>query len=415
MVPWRTWPALFLLGMASGLPNPLLDVNLSTWLTNAGWSTEDVLLIGYVGLPFLLKPLWAPLVDRWMLWPRLGRRRSWLVASQVVLIAGLCGMAAAGSDARALLIGAACLAAVASATQDLAFNAATAEVVPADRLGLAVALSVWGYRAAMVVATALAPALASGAELFGWHLPRLGWGVAYLIMGLLLIPGLLASLLLPEPIAVRPPTSLAEAYVQPITAWIADFGGRKAFILLVVVVYFKLADQLAAPGISRFLAERFDPVLLGVARAGTLPAAAIGAALAAGVSLRFGLPASMWIGGVAMALSNLCYWAIAGGVWTGPAALHATLWSDTICGSMASTAFVAWLMARCRPGLAATQYALLSALSTLARFLALPFLAAVILHWGWGGYFLLTIAAAVPGLLVLRLAMPSVATPKTQV
>jgi PAT family beta-lactamase induction signal transducer AmpG len=387
-VPARTWPALLLLGVASGLPNPLVDATLQTWLTTAGWSRDAVLLAGYTSLPYLLKPLWAPMVDR-LAMPWLGRRRGWLAATQVAAMAALAGMALAGDGRPAWLIGAAVVAALASATQDLVVNAVTASQ-PTARLTLAAAWSVWGYRLGMVAALTLAPLIAAT-----W-----GWNGAYLAMAALLVPGLVGTLLLPEP-AATPPATWREAVTAPIAALATDHGGAGLARILAAVVLYRLADQMAGAATGRFLAEVYTLDQLAVGRGTSLVAAGAGAAIAAVAAGRIGMGWLLAIGGVAMAASNLSYVVADQGWAPGVRGLMGVLAVDAACGAFAGTVFVAWLMGLCRPGLAATQYALLSAVMTVGLQAIRPFVAAVADQWGWSAFFLITVAACLPGLLCL--------------
>ena len=153
-LPVRIWPALLLLGFASGLPEPLVNATLATWQKKSGWSAADVLTFGWVTFPYTIKVLWAPLVDR-LVPPFLGRRRGWLLLMQVAIIAGLIAMSVIDMNgSRMVLVLAALVVAFASSTQDLVVNGYTCDALPPDRLAAGAGLWVWGYRVANQVVSA---------------------------------------------------------------------------------------------------------------------------------------------------------------------------------------------------------------------------------------------------------------------
>jgi len=162
--------------------------------------------VGYVTLPFSLKVLWAPLVDRFV--PRwLGRRRGWLAACQVAVLLGIVAMTALDPDTRfASFVLAAALVSFAAATLDLVVNGYTCEAFPPERLAAGAGLLVWGYRLAWLISGGLALVVAD----------RWGWGASYLSMGLFLALGIVGTALAPEPARAAPPASLRSALVEPL-------------------------------------------------------------------------------------------------------------------------------------------------------------------------------------------------------
>jgi MFS transporter, PAT family, beta-lactamase induction signal transducer AmpG len=374
----RTWAALFVLGMASGLPAPLLDQVLVQWLAAAGWSRDALLAVGWLTVVSLLKPLWGPLVDRYSL---LGRRRGWILLAQVVAMAGLLGAAAVGPEAGSFLV-LVVVVAVAAATQDLAINAATAAAAP-GRAGHAAAVSVWGYRIALAALVAGVPRLAET------H----GWPAAYALAACGLVPGMAAALLLPEP-AGPVPGSWREAVVRPVALLAAD---HRLGWLLAGVALVRLPDVLASLATSAFLVEIAPPVTLGDARAWSLAGALAGGGLAAGL-LAWGLRPALLLAVLLMAVSNIGYVALDQGWVAGAPWLYAVVIGDTTCGACAGTVLVGWLLGLCRPGYEATQYALLIAVSLALPQAARHWIAPLVDHHGWSAWFLITVVAAAPAL-----------------
>ncbi len=395
-IPARTWPALLLLGFASGLPYALVDSTLQAWLQRAGWTKAELIWAGYVSLPYFFKVLWAPLVDR-LVPPWLGRRRGWLLATQIAVMIALVVMS--GCDPRVhagWLLAAATLAAFASATQDLAVNGYTIDAVPADRLASGAGLSVWGYRAALVISGGLALVAAD----------RWGWQSAYLLMAALLLPGMVGTCLAPEPARLIAPGSWRAAVVEPLADFHRRLGVAGFALLLAMVLLYRLSDGLAAMLSSAFLvAMQYDLTELGLTRSWVgLAGAAIGTLIAAGSCRRFGMVPCLWLFGLAQALSNLGYVGIEQGWWQGRTGLIAVLLVDTACGAAAGTAFVGWLMGFCTPALSATQYALLTAVTVLGPHLLRPLLAPWVETIGWSGFFVGTILASIPGFILLARA-----------
>lgn len=386
----RTYAALLLLGFASGLPFPLVAGTLGTWLAAEGVGVRDIALVGYATLPFALKPLWAPLVDRWV--PPLGRRRGWLALAQLACLASLLWLAAIGPGAGLWTVGlAAGLAALAGATQDLALGGYTAEALPAERLALGAGLSVWGYRLAVLVSGGLALNV----------VPFLGWGGVYLAMALLLALGLVGTLIAPEPPGAVPPASLAAAVYEPLADFRRRLGWGGFALLLAFALLYKLPDGVAALVLDPFLVRHFDLASLGLVRSlAGLAAAALGTLAAGWAVARGHLAAALWVGAVLMALSNLAYAAIDRGVFAGMPGLLATVLIDQACNAAAGTALVACLLSFCGSSAAATQYALLSAVSVVAPHLVRPW-GGLPERIGWTPFFLLTCALALPGMVVL--------------
>jgi len=404
-LPARVWPALLLLGFSSGLPQPLVDSTLATWLAKAGYSPAQLVQIGWVTLPYTLKVLWSPLVDRFT-FPWLGRRRGWLVVSQLLVFLGILAMTACEPEARlAPLVVLAVLVAFAGATQDLVVNGYTCDALPGERLAAGAGLLVWGYRGAWLVSGGLALVAAD----------RWGWQGAYLAMAAPLVLGPLGALLAPEPARQERPTTLRAALIEPLLEWRATLGPRALVFLFLFVLLYRLPDGLANLLAVPFQAELYDLTRLGLVRGVLgLAGAAAGVALAAWSMPRLGERRALLLFALLQALSNLGYVGLDRHWWGGLGGLIGVLLIENLCGAMAATAFVAHLMSYCRSASAATQYALLTTITLLGPHLLRQPIAAFQERLGWSGFFLFTSATVLPLLWVLVcMRPPSPSGPET--
>ena len=340
-LPARVWPVLLLFGFSSGLPQPLVDQTLSTWLSQVGYSKAELLRIGYVTLPLSLKVLWAPLVDRFVP-PFLGRRRGWILGCQIALVLSL--LALSRVDPRADLAAfavVATLVAFATATQDLVVQGYTCDALAREQLATGAGLMVWGYRASWLLSGGLVLALADG--------ERLGWSGAYVAMAACLVLGMVASLLAPEPAHRMAPSSLRATVVDPLREWWRTLGARGLALLLCFALLYRLPDMVANLLAMTFQTQLFGLTLVGVSRSAVgIAGAAAGLALAAWAMPRLGTMRALFLFGLAQAFSNLGYVGLEQGWWRGMGGLIGVLFVENLCGALAATAFVGYLMSFCQ-------------------------------------------------------------------
>ena len=384
---------LLALGFASGLPLALTGGTLQAWATVEQVSLQQIGFLTLVGTAYTLKFLWAPLVDRYAP-PWLGRRRGWMVLMQVLLALGILAMGwlSPGQNLLPLAL-IAVFVAFCSATQDIAFDAYRSDVLHKDERGAGAALSVLGYRLAMLVSGGLALILADQ-----W----LGWGATYMLMGGLMLLAALASFWAPEPeVPAQTPRSLTQAVIEPFNEF---FSRPEAVTVLVLIVLYKLGDAFAGALSTTFLirAAGYTATEVGTVNKLLGLAATIVGALAGGALMAWlGLYRSLLLFGVLQAISNLGFWLISVGphsIWL----MAAGVGIENLCGGMGTAAFVALLMGLCNQQFSATQFALLSALSAVGRtYLAGPLTPPLVQYAGWPTFFLLTVLIALPGLLLL--------------
>ena len=292
--------AILVLGAASGFPNQITESALQAWLKDSGASNTTIGVMSYVALPYLLKFLWAPLVDRYPL-PWLGRRRGWILAMQVALAATIALFAL--QDPRLTLEPVAiCALAIVmfSATQDIAIDAWRADVsLPSER-GLAAAATNFGYRMAAWLAFAVALIVAD----------YLGWRLGFLILAVVMLAFSIATARAPEPQRARTPHSLRESVLVPLRELL---GSPSAAALISVVLLFKVGDAFANKLFTPFMMEvgfsktEIALIVKALFTASTL----VGSVLGGVLMVRLGLLRSMLIFGVLQALTNLLYCALA--------------------------------------------------------------------------------------------------------
>jgi PAT family beta-lactamase induction signal transducer AmpG len=397
----RKLAVLLLLGFGSGLPISLVTSTFQAWATVEGVSLVALGMITLVQQPYTYKFLWAPFMDRYAP-PFLGRRRGWLLITQLTLIGGIAWMAmySPGVDITTMAL-IAVFVAFASASQDIVSDAYRTDMVtnPKER-GLISAFFVVGYRMALLVAGALALLLASGTS---W-LPAIGWRNTYFVMAALMAIGIIGVFWAKEPQGVTPPRNLQEAVFSPLFEFVRRPG---ALVLLVMVILYKVGDAFALSLTTPFLIRGVGFSLEDVAYANkvmALIAALVGVVLGGVLMLRWGLFKSLMVFGVLQAVSNLGYMvlAVAGKDY---AVLYAVIGFDQLAGGMGTASFVALQMALCNPRFTAFQYALISALAALGRVYVGPAAGYMTdpqyMGLPWSTFFFITFLAALPGLVLL--------------
>ncbi len=389
----RRLVVLILLGFASGLPLFLTGSTLKAWMTDEGLSLGTIGLFSFVTLPYSLKVLWAPFLDRYAL-PGLGRRRGWLLAMQGAMALALVLLARTQPHLDLLRVVVLALAvAVASATFDIAVDAWRAEALEQKQLGIGNSIHIAAYRVAMLVSGGLALILA---QAFGWR-------TTYLGMAVLTVLGMAGTWLAQNTDAVaQAPRTLREAITGPLK----DLLQRKGIgYLLAFAVFYKLGDWLAESMTIPFLLRGmgFSKMQIGSVQKTTAMVAIILGGLIGGWMLtRMSLRKALWICGFVQAGSILGFWAISLLGRHLPLLVAANTLENLAYG-MGGSAFAALLMGSCNRSYTGTQYALFSALMALPRTLFAGMTGFMAEAYGWKLYFPICAAAAIPGLLLLLL------------
>jgi PAT family beta-lactamase induction signal transducer AmpG len=389
------------LGFSSGLPLALTFGTLSVWMAEVGVSKASIGLFASVGTPYALKFLWAPLIDRMSL-PVLtrvfGRRRGWMLFTQALLIASILalGMADPGRDPGVTAI---CALAVSfcSASQDIVIDAYRVEILETRLLPSGATSVQFGYRIAMLVSGAGALYLAA----------VLPWSSVYAIMAALILVGVGVTLAGSEPAGSAVEPSQAEdlgawferAVIQPF----AEFARRPGWAgVLLFVVFFKLGDAFAGVMTNPFLIDiGFSKVdIASIVKVFGFGATMLGL-VAGGVLMNVvGLRRALWITGILQLATNLVF-VLQAEIGADLAFLALTIALENLAGGMGSAVFVAYISGLTNISFTATQYALLSSLAVAGRtWLSTPsgYIAEAT---GWVGFFFVSAAVAVPGLILL--------------
>jgi PAT family beta-lactamase induction signal transducer AmpG len=407
---------VLLLGFSAGLPFSLAGQTLQAWMTESGVNIKTIGLFAAVGAPYWAKVFWSPAVDALdvpVLTRLLGRRRGWLLLTQVMLMAAIALLALCDPAlSPGMVAAAALLVTTASATQDIVIDAFRVESLPERDQGAGMASYVAAYRIAALVSGAGALFLVSGFIGLGLD-KQAAYNATYLSMAMLVLIGIAATLLAAEPESSAGAEANHAAHAGE-NAWkrvlvaamasLKDFFSRDAAIaILLFVTLFKLADALATAMTTTFVLQigfsriELATIIKGVGFAATL----VGGFAGGFIARAYPLGASLWSGGMLQTVAILAFsWQAV--VGPDPAWLTFAIMAENFTSAMGTVIFVAYLSALCRNPLhTATQYALLTALTALGRTvfaLGSGYLADAT---GWVVYFILCAASAIPSLMLL--------------
>jgi PAT family beta-lactamase induction signal transducer AmpG len=403
---------VLMLGFSGGLPFSLTGQTLQAWITESGVDIKTIGLFAFVGTPYWTKVFWSPAVDaldipvltRW-----LGRRRAWLVLTQLILMVAIAILASCNPQSSPLGVAiAALLVTTASATQDIVIDAFRVESLPESEQAAGMASYVAAYRIAALISSGGAWLVVNGFVGLGLDLQH-AYGATYFVMGLMITIGLLGSLL-----AVEPASSASAAathtgpggrrVIEVALASLKDFLSRDAAIaILLFVVMFKLADALATAMNTTFaLKIGFTRLELAAILKGVGFAAALIGGFAGGFIARsFSLSKSLWIGGILQTIAILAFtWQALVGhdlAW-----LTFAITAEQFTAGLGTVTLVAYLSALCgNPLHTATQYALLTALTALGRTVFAAGSGYLAEASGWPAYFALCAASAIPSFILL--------------
>ena len=406
---WRDGLAVYLqprvlivaaMGFASGLPLLLTLSTLSLWLAEAGIDKTTIGLFALVGLPYSIKFLWSPVIDRMPLPPftaLLGRRRGWAIAIQALLILAILAMALTDPRIDAGMTAIAALAiAFFSASQDIVIDAYRIEILEEREQGAGAAATQAGYRIGLLASGAGALFIASA----------FGWFAAFAAMAALMGASMLIVLIAPEPPAsatVVRASGIAAQLKLAVFDPLAEFFTRSGWLpILAFILLYKFGDAFAGVMANPFYVEMgFTKVeIASVSKVFGLIATLAGVFIGGAVVARIGvLRALLWCGLLQM-LSNLMFaaQALAG---HDILVLFATIGLENFSGGMGSAAFVAYLSVLCNLAYTATQYALLSSFMSFGRTFLSSSSGWIADHVDWVQFFVISTVLAVPGLLLL--------------
>jgi MFS transporter, PAT family, beta-lactamase induction signal transducer AmpG len=405
---------VLLLGFSSGLPLALSGSTLLVWMSESGVDLGTIGLFALVGTPYTLKFLWAPLVDALhvpFFTRAFGRRRGWLLFSQLLLIGSILLLALTDPARSPLFVAlGALLVAAMSSTQDIVVDAFRVESLPESEQAAGMASYVAAYRIGMLVSTAGALFIVSGFQKTAGFALGAAWMWGYVVMAALVLIGTATALAATEPeqsARTEAATRTETAFIRVLNAAVGAFSEfltrRDAWAALAFVVLFKFTDAFSGTMTAPFVIDLgftrndYAAIVKGVGLAATL----IGGFAGGFVARRYSLATSLWIGGVVQALANLSFsWLALVGVnqW----ALGVAITAENFTSAIGTVIFVAYLSALCRNPLhTATQYALLTALAAVGRTYLSAGAGFVAKATGWPLFFVICVVVAVPSLILL--------------
>jgi PAT family beta-lactamase induction signal transducer AmpG len=378
------------MGFSCGLPLLLTITVLQAWMKEEGLDLTVIGMMALVGLPYTLKFLWAPFLDRFTL-PFLGRRRGWLLIAQFALIFSIAGLGFTDPGKNPWIVAfAAFLVTFFSASQDIVVDAYRREDLPDQELGLGSSMYVNGYRVGMLLAS-------GGGLIMADYIP---FSMVYLIMAACILPGVLTTLLAPEPtITHGTPRTIREAVVDPLIEY---FQRRGALWILAFILLYKIGDTMASAMTTPFYLDiGFSKTEIGaIVKLFGFWAVIAGTLIGGVLMLRLGINRSLWIFGFLQAISTACF-AILARIGHSVSALSGVIAFENLSSGMGTAAYMAFMASITNKRFTATQYALLTSLMGVPRVLASAPTGFLAKNLGWASFFIACTLIAIPGMLLL--------------
>jgi PAT family beta-lactamase induction signal transducer AmpG len=378
------------MGFSCGMPLLLTITVLQAWMQEEGVDLTVIGLMALVGIPYTVKFLWAPFLDRYSL-AFLGRRRGWLLMAQVALAIAIAGMGLTDPGANPWMVAAAAfLVTFFSASQDIVVDAYRREDLSDEELGLGSSLYVNGYRLGMLLAS-------GGGLILADHIP---FTSVYIIMAGCMLPGVLTTLLAPEPpLPPGAPRRLREAVIDPLTEY---FSRQGALWILGFILLYKIGDTMASAMTTPFYLDiGFSKTEIGaVVKLFGFWATVVGSLIGGVIMLRLGINRSLWVFGVLQGISTAGF-ALLARVGHSVPLLSGVIAFENLSGGMGTAAYVAFMASITNKRFTATQYALLSSLMGVPRVMASAPTGFLAKHFGWEGFFIACTLIAIPGMLLL--------------
>ncbi|OGW40717.1 MAG: AmpG family muropeptide MFS transporter [Nitrospirae bacterium RBG_13_39_12] len=380
----------FVMGFACGLPLLLTITVLQAWMKEEGVDLTVIGVMSLVGLPYTVKFLWAPVMDRFTL-PFLGRRRGWLFIAQIALIFSIAVLGFTNPGKNIWMVAfAAFLVTFFSASQDIVVDAYRREDLSDEELGLGSSLYVNGYRIGMLLAS-------GGGLIMSDHM---SFTMVYLIMAVCMLPAVLTTLLTPEPtVAAGTPKSMKEAIAGPLKEY---FSRQGAILILVFILLYKIGDSMASAMTTPFYLDiGFTKTEIGaIVKFFGTGAVIVGGLIGGILMLRLKINRSLWVFGFLQAISTAGF-ALLARIGHNVPALAGVIAFENLSSGMGTAAYVAFIASITNKKFTATQYALLSSLIGVPRVLASAPTGYLAKNIGWVGFFIFCTLVAIPGILLL--------------
>ncbi len=406
---------MLFLGFSAGLPLLLILGTLSFWLREAGIDRSTIGYLTWVGLIYAFKWMWAPLVDRLpipLLTKLLGRRRSWLLFAQALIILGLIGMASVDPQSQlTLMIWCALLVAFGSATQDIALDAFRIESADSDHQAALAATYQTGYRLALIWSGAGVLWLAARVELSGGSYDAGAWQFAYLCMAFSIGVGVITTLFSKEPVRVElakvrdVKAWLHQTLIEPFADFIQRYGWHAALILALIAIY-RISDVVMGIMANPFYVDMgyTKDEVAAVSKVFGVVMTLVGAFVGGVMTLRFGVMRILFLGAILSAISNLLFAWLA----TQGHDLNGLVWvisADNLSSGIATAAFIAFLSSLTNIQYSATQYALFSSMMLLLPKWLAGFSGVFVDAFGYQSFFIGTAIIGAPVLILIWLTI----------
>ena len=384
-------------GFSSGLPLYLLLNLVPAWLKTEGVDIKAIGFFSLIQFPYTWKFVWAPLLDRFPIL-KLGRRRGWMLVTQLGLLVVIASFGFFAPERQLWSIAAlAVVVAIFSASQDIVLDAFRREILDDEVLGLGNSVHVNAYRIAGLVPGSISLILAD----------HLAWSQVFMITALFMLPGVVLTLLVREPQRASVPKSLREAVIEPFHEFITRQGWKSALLILAFIFFYKLGDSMATALITPFYLDvGFTKTQIGIIAKNVGLWASVGGGLLGGRwMIKLGINRALWLFGVVQLVSIL------GFVWlteTGPDlwALGLVIGFEALGVGLGTAAFTAFIARTTDPRYTATQFALFTSLAAVPRTFFNASTGYLVEQFGWGSFFWLCTALAIPGMLLLLKVAP---------
>lgn len=393
-----------MLGISSGFPSALIGSALGYWMKEVNVDIKTIGFFSLVGIAYTLKFLWAPLIDKLnipILGKLMGRRKSWMLVTQALMIFSIIKIGQTDLANELELAALYCvILGFASASQDIVIDAYRVEILEKEEYGLGAASITFGWRVGSLVAGYLAFLLSS--EAYGYS-----WGNIYFLLSGLTFFGLFVALFGPRPKiekTLETKKTIKEWITDAVVSPFSDFMKRKGWLLfLLFVLLFKLGDAMMSGLLMGAFYKELGTdtaILANITKLYGFASSVIGAFFGGYLITKIGLIRTLWIGAILQAATNLLF-ALLAQTGNDVPLLTTAIISDNFCGALATTAFVAFISGLCNLNYTATQYALLSALSSVGRTVISSYGGSIVEQTGWAEFFVITAIAAIPGIIAL--------------
>jgi PAT family beta-lactamase induction signal transducer AmpG len=384
-------------GFTSGLPLFILYQLVPGWLRSEGVSLAEIGLFSLIGIPYVWKFIWSPFIDRYSL-PFLGRRRSWMLATQVLLLLSIATFGYLDPVVDIWTVAyLATAVAFFSASQDIVLDAYRRELLPDNELGLGNSIHVQAYRLSGLVPGSLAFILSD----------HMSWQAVFMIVAAFMLVGIVLSCLINEiESEIETPRTLKDAVVLPFKDFVSRKGFKSAAYILLFLFLYKLGDSMATALQTPFFIDMgFTKTEIGVvAKTASLIAMTIGLAVGGIVMIKLSINRALWLFGVVQIVSILGFAALAE-VGHNTFALAMAMGFEYLGVGLGTAAFIAFIARTTNPAFAATQFALFTALTALPRTFANATTGVIVEQIGWTNFYFLCTALAIPGMLMLFVTM----------